>query len=62
VVCKYLIGCITADKVEEGERAAWVSLQPRIWNAEEEGVEDDEVLPGANPLSDVLAREHGILM
>lgn len=62
MVCKYLIGCITTDKVEEGERATWVSLEPRIWNTEEEVVEDDEVLPSANPLGDVLAREHGILM
>lgn len=62
MVCKDLVGGIAADKVEEGEGAAWVSVEPGDGNAEEDVVEDDEELPGTDAPSDVLAREHGILM
>lgn len=60
VVRVNLVGGVTADEVEDCERAAWVCGEPRVGDAEEEVVVDDEGLAGEDAGGDLLARPESV--
>ena len=55
-----LVGGVATDKVEDCECAAWMGGEPRVWDAEEEVVVDDEGLAGEDAGGDLPARPDSV--